>query len=66
MVLQADSEGGDVSFETLISQMCEFLLTVVGNSRLLPLLAPVLPELAYLIIGALHLPLTSCCKAPAR
>jgi hypothetical protein len=48
---QADSDGDVVEFEVLISQMFEFILTVVGNSRFLPLLQPVLPELAYMTLG---------------
>ena len=49
---QADSDGDVVEFEVLISQMFEFILTLVGNSKFLPLLEPVLPELAYMTIGA--------------
>ena len=50
--MQADSDGDVVEFSVLVSQMFEFILTVVGNSKFLPLLQPVLPELAYLTLGA--------------
>lgn len=49
--MQADSDGDVVEFSVLVSQMFEFILTLVGNSKFLPLLQPVFPELAYLTLG---------------
>ena len=48
---QVDSDGYTLEFEVLISQLFEFLLTLVGNTRFLPLLQPVLAELTYHSIG---------------
>ena len=44
---QVDSDGDAVALEVLISQLFEFLLTLVGSPRLLPLLRPMLPDLMY-------------------
>ncbi len=57
---QVDSDGDTVAFEVLISQLFEFLLTLVGSARLLPLLRPMLPELMYLTLGAPALALLAC------
>ncbi|BDA48104.1 Importin-9 [Coccomyxa sp. Obi] len=51
----ADSDGDVVEFSVLVSQMYEFILTLVGNSKFLPLLQPVLPELAYLTLGYMQM-----------
>ncbi len=51
-VVQVDEDADDLSFPAMISQLFEFVLCIVSNSTFLPLLQPVLPELAYLTIGA--------------
>ena len=50
-VVQIDSDGDTVAFDVLISQLFEFLLTLIGNARFLPLLQHVLPDLMYITIG---------------
>jgi hypothetical protein len=49
--IEDDSSLERVSFPDLISQLFELLLTLLCNSRLLPMLRPAFPQLAYLSIG---------------
>lgn len=53
LLWQVDEDADDLSFPAMVSQLLEFVLCIVGNEKFLPLLQPVLPELAYLIIGGL-------------
>lgn len=46
-----DSSLERVSFPDLISQLFELLLTLLGNSRVLPMLRPAFQQLAYLCVG---------------
>ena len=62
--MQVDEDADDLSFPAMISQLFEFILCIVSNSVFLPLLQPVLPELAYLTIGALPPPPPPC-KLPS-
>ena len=48
-----DEDADDLSFPAMVSQLLEFVLCIVSNETFLGLLQPVLPELAYLTIGAL-------------
>ena len=54
LVRQVDEDADDLSFPAMVAQLFEFVLCIVGNSSFLPLLQPVLPELAYLTIGMPH------------
>ena len=58
--MQVDEDADNLSFPAMISQLFEFVLCIVSNSLFLPLLQPVLPELAYLTIGALPPPSSPC------
>ena len=49
--MQVDEDADDLSFPAMVSQLFEFVLCIVSNSTFLPLLQPVLPELAYLTMG---------------
>ena len=62
--VQVDEEADDLSFPAMISQLFEFVLCIVSNGVLLPLLQAVLPELAYLTIGALPPPPPPCLLPP--
>ncbi len=53
LLWQVDEDADDLSFPAMISQLLEFVLCIVSNENFLPLLQPVLPELAYLTIGGL-------------
>ena len=65
--VQVDEDADNLSFPAMISQLFEFVLCIVSNSLLLPLLQPVLPELAYLTIGALPPALTALpTSSPAK
>ena len=54
LLWQMDEDADDLSFPAMVSQLLEFVLCIVGNEKLLPLLQPVLPELTYLTIGGLR------------
>ena len=49
--MQADEEGDNMDFESLMSQLFEVLITLVGNQRHHHLMQPIVPELIYLTIG---------------
>ena len=49
--MQADEEGDNMDFESLMSQLFEVLITLVGNRRHHHLMQPIVPELIYLTIG---------------
>lgn len=51
MWVQADEEGDNMDFESLMSQLFEVLITLVGNQRYKHLMQPIVPELVYLTIG---------------
>ena len=53
LLWQVDEDADDLSFPAMVSQLLEFVLCIVGNEHFMPLLQPVLPELAYLTIGVL-------------
>ena len=53
---QGDEQGVDdalegISFTDLVSQLFELLLALLGNNRLLPMLRPAFPQLAYVCVG---------------
>jgi len=48
-VNEADSDGDEVNMETLLSQVVEYLLSVMGVGRWKPLLAASLPDLLMLL-----------------
>ncbi len=48
--IEDDSSLERISFSDLISQLFELLLTLLGNSRVLPMLRPAFQQLAYLSI----------------
>ncbi|XP_074582872.1 uncharacterized protein LOC141839108 isoform X1 [Curcuma longa] len=50
-----NSDGGEKSLESLIIQLFEFLLTLVGNSRLAKVIGGNLKELIYYTIGFLQI-----------
>jgi len=49
--IEDDSSLERVSFSDLISQLFELLLTLPGNPRMLPMLRPAFPQLAYFCVG---------------
>ena len=51
MWVQADEEGDNMDFESLMSQLFEVLITLVGKQRYKPLMPPIVPVLVYLTIG---------------
>jgi len=57
--MQADEEGDNMDFESLMSQLFEVLITLVGNQRHHHLMQPIVPELIYLTIGN-NSPLVFC------
>ena len=52
MGLQVDSDGDRLGFETLMSQLIEFLMTLVGNKRFVDLIQQAVPRLIYITLGA--------------
>ncbi|KAL0051329.1 hypothetical protein WJX82_005781 [Trebouxia sp. C0006] len=52
---QADEEGDNMDFESLMSQLFEVLITLVGNQRHHHLMQPIVPELIYLTIGYMQM-----------
>lgn len=55
--VQADEDGDNMDFESLISQLFEVLITLISNRRHQELMQPIVPELIYHTIG--HP--TNCC-----
>ena len=49
--MQADEEGDNMDFESLMSQLFEVLISLVGNQRHHHLMQPIVPELIYITIG---------------
>ena len=47
-----DSDGDRLGFETLMSQLIEFLMTLVGNKRFVDLMRQAVPRLIYITLGA--------------
>ncbi|KAL4185570.1 hypothetical protein AMTRI_Chr10g6660 [Amborella trichopoda] len=52
---RVDSEGGDVSLEAFVIQLFEFLLTIVGDSKLVKVVGCNLIELVYYTIDFLQM-----------
>ncbi|KAK9806782.1 hypothetical protein WJX72_002643 [[Myrmecia] bisecta] len=52
---EVDSDGENMDFESLISQLVEFLLTLVGNRRYQGMMQGVMGELVYLTIGYMQM-----------
>lgn len=50
---QVDEEGNSLDFESLMSQLLEVIITVVGSNRFQQLVEPIVPQLVYVTIGAL-------------
>lgn len=46
-----DSDGDRLGFETLVSQLIEFLMTLVGNKRFVDLMRQAVPRLIYITLG---------------
>ena len=66
--VQADEDGDNMDFESLISQLFEVLITLISNQRHQELMQPIVPELIYHTIGnhpPTHAPThpTQCCTA---
>ena len=64
--VQADEDGDNMDFESLISQLFEVLITLISNRRHQDLMQPIVPELIYHTIGnhpTTYTPtlLTQCC-----
>ena len=49
--VQADEDGDNMDFESLISQLFEVLITLISNRRHQELMQPIVPELIYHTIG---------------
>ena len=49
--VQADEDGDNMDFESLISQLFEVLITLIGNRRYQELMQPIVPDLIYHTIG---------------
>ncbi|KAL3138300.1 hypothetical protein ABBQ32_006113 [Trebouxia sp. C0010 RCD-2024] len=52
---QADEEGDNMDFESLISQLFEVLITLIGNRRYQELMQPIVPDLIYHTIGYMQM-----------
>ncbi|XP_020264447.1 importin-9 isoform X2 [Asparagus officinalis] len=50
-----DSDGGEKSLDTFVIQLFEFLLTIVGNSRMAKVIGSSIRELVYYIIAFLQM-----------
>ena len=48
---QADEDGDNMDFESLISQLFEVLITLISNRRYQDLMQPIIPDLIYHTIG---------------
>ena len=59
MCAQADEDGDNMNFESLISQLFEVLITLISNRRHQELMQPIVPELIYHTIG--RCPPACCC-----
>lgn len=49
--MQVDEDGDSLDFESLLSQLLEVIITLVGNQRFRHLLQPIVPQLIYTTIG---------------
>ncbi|KAL3142974.1 hypothetical protein ABBQ38_003256 [Trebouxia sp. C0009 RCD-2024] len=52
---QADEDGDNMDFESLISQLFEVLITLIGNRRYQELMQPIVPDLIYHTIGYMQM-----------
>lgn len=49
-----DEEGNSLDFESLLSQLLEVIITIVGNKRFRQLVEPIVPQLVYVTLGELR------------
>ena len=49
--MQADEDGDNMDFESLMSQLFEVLITLISNRRYQDLMQPIAPDLIYHTIG---------------
>lgn len=52
---QADEDGDNMDFESLISQLFEVLITLISNRRYQDLMQPIVPDLIYHTIGYMQM-----------